>query len=321
MILLASSSKKGRILLSLSYKFTLKSNKLNIVANSHPVIPAPSMFISLSFNESSRKTCSGIIPPTPISPCFEPVARMIISVFIFLLSTKTVFSSSITASPSIKFIFFDKEIAPGGYIFTAKTKDNKCVLGVGLDRIIANKSLEYYLEKAKSHKTISKILDSAKISNTFSGFAKYGILEKHSMGNILLTGDAGRFGDPFFCYGVRQSILSGYNAAEICKKTLDANLYLESGAKYESSMKELQNEIKLGLFLRSIYNKLDNKDIDVIVKIISDAQKDGLDLDYIFKKNNNLLIKNILKNMNGCFSITLKTLPRLVEYLLKIRNI
>ncbi|UCH71561.1 MAG: FAD-dependent monooxygenase [Thermoplasmatales archaeon] len=217
-------------------------------------------------------------------------------------------------------IFFDKKIAPGGYVFTAKTKTDDCVLGVGCDKSTTNKSPEKYFEKVKSHHIISKILNNAEINNTFSGLGKYGILQRHSIGNVMLVGDAGRFGDPLFCYGVRQSILSGYNAAIVCIKNLDSNLDFELSTQYESSMRELQKEIKIGLFLREAYKKLNNKDIDVIVKIIHDAQKDGLDLDYIFKKNNNLLFKHILKNMGRCSSITLRILPNLAEYLLKIRN-
>jgi len=217
-------------------------------------------------------------------------------------------------------IFLNKKIAPGGYIFSAKTSKEDCVLGVGFDRALTNNSHEEVFKKAKSNTMISDILKNADIKNIFKGFGKYGILKRHSIGNILLVGDAGRFVDPLFCYGVRQAILSGYNASMCCKNCLDSNRNLEISKEFESSMKDLQDEIKIGLFLRKVYNRLDNRDIDVIVKIVSDAQKDGLNIDYIFKNNNKLIIKHILKNMRRCSSITIRTLPHLFEYLLKIRS-
>jgi digeranylgeranylglycerophospholipid reductase len=217
-------------------------------------------------------------------------------------------------------IFFDKNIAPGGYIFAAKTENNECVLGVGFDPSMTNKSPKEHFEKAKSNKLISKILKDAKILNHFSGFGKYGFLQRHSIGNLMLAGDAGRFGDPFLCYGVRPAILSGYNATNTCKTLLESTSDLSQSMKYESSMMDLQNAIKIGLFLRKVYKKLNNKDIDVIVKILSDAQEDGLDLDRLFRCNNNILIKHLLKNMGGCSHIVLRALPNVAEYFFKIRN-
>jgi len=217
-------------------------------------------------------------------------------------------------------VFFDRNTAPGGYIFTAKTKNNECVFGVGFDPSLTNRTPEELLKKAKSHHLISKIFKDAKIENQFGGFGKYGVLTRHSIGNVMLVGDAGKFGDPFLCYGVRQSILSGYNAINICKSSYESNIEFDLCNKYESCMKNLQNEIKIGLFLRKAYKKLDNKDIDVIVKILSNAQKDGLNLDNLFKNKNNLLIKHIVKNTGRCSSIALRVLPYFAEYLIRIRN-
>ena len=231
-----------------------------------------------------------------------------------------IYGTDFNLPKEITHVFFDKKIAPGGYVFIAKTKKNECVLGIGFDPSVTNKSPEELLKIVKSHKFISNILKGAIIKNHFRGYGKYGFLQRHSYGNIMLVGDAGRFGDPFLCYGLRQAILSGYNATRCCKSLLDSTSDLEENINYESSMMNLQNEIKIGLFLRKVYKKLNNKDIDVIVKIISDAQKDGLNLDYLFKKNNKLLIRHILKNIDRCSYIALRALPNLVGYILKTHH-
>jgi len=232
-----------------------------------------------------------------------------------------VYGKNFNLPTGITHVFFDRNIAPGGYIFAAKSKENNCVLAVGIDSSMTNINPQQYYKKIKSHKLLSDILKDAEIKNPLSGFGRIGLLKRHSIGNIMLVGDAGRFPDPLFCYGVRQAILSGYNAAKTINLCLQSAIEKKPSEKFESSMVELQNEIKLGYFLRKAFRKMRNKDIDTIVKILSDAQKDGLDIDYLFKKNNNLLIKNIIRNFGRCSSITLRALPNIIEYLVNIRHI
>lgn len=82
---------------------------------------------------------------------------------------------------------------------------------------------EHYV-KALAGNRISNILQDSNILNQLHGYGRYGILKHHAIGNVMMVGDAGRFLDPFLCYGVRQSILSGYNAANICKSSLESYL-------------------------------------------------------------------------------------------------
>jgi flavin-dependent dehydrogenase len=211
-------------------------------------------------------------------------------------------------------------IAPGGYIFATRSKHNECVLGVGIDPYLTDMTPKEHYDKAMADRRISNILQDANILNQLHGYGKYGLLKHHAIGNVMMVGDAGRFPDPFLCYGVRQAILSGYNAANVCKSSLLSNLDVEPCTAFESSMKKLQNDIKLGLFLRKVYRRIDNNDLDAIVKIVADAQDDGLDVDYLFKEKNSLLVRHILKNGGSCTKMFIKSLPYLVEYLLKTHH-
>jgi len=149
------------------------------------------------------------------------------------------------------------------------------------------------------------------------GYGRYGLLKHHAIGNIMMVGAAGRFSDPLFCYGVRQAILSGYNAANICVHSLESTLDVEPSIAFESTMKELQNQIKQGLFFRKVFRRIDNNDLDAIVRIVADAQDDGLNVDYLFKENTAILMKHILRHGGSCTKMFLKSIPYLVEYLLK----
>jgi len=231
-----------------------------------------------------------------------------------------VFGTDFNLPIGVTHVYFDRMIAPGGYIFATRSKHNECVLGIGIDPYLTDMSPKEHYEKAMADKRISDILQGANILNQLQGYGKYGLLKQHAIGNIMMAGDAGFFSDPFLCYGVRQAILSGYNAANVCKSSLESSLDVEPCMAFESSMKGLQNDIKLGLFLRKVYRRIDNNDLDAIVRIVSDAQDEGLDVDYLFKEKNSLLIKHILKNGGSCTKMFLKSLPYLFEYLLKTHH-
>jgi flavin-dependent dehydrogenase len=231
-----------------------------------------------------------------------------------------VFGTDFNLPVGVTHVFFDRTIAPGGYIFATRSKHNQCVLGVGIDPSITNMTPRQHYEKAMADNRISSIVKGAKILNQLQGFGRYGLLKRHAIGNIMMVGDAGRFLDPLLCYGVRQAIISGYNAANTCKLSLESSLDCEPSIAFESSMKELQNQIKQGLFFRKVYRRIDNNDLDAIVRIVADAQDDGLNVDHLFKENNSILLKHILKNGGSCTRMFLKSVPYLVEYLLKTHH-
>lgn len=232
-----------------------------------------------------------------------------------------VYGTDFNLPTGLTHIFFDKKLSPGGYVYAVKNGEKSCVLGVGLDPLLTNNAPEECYQKLKTHKIISKILNNAKISSEFSGFGKFGLLKKRAIGNVMLIGDAGRLLNPLFGFGLKQAILSGYIAANVCKSVKESATQRDVCGEYESNISSLINEIKFSLFLRKVYRKITNKDINTVIKILIESQKDGLDFDYIFKKDNKILIKNILRNPGSCAEISLKALPNLAEYLLKIYHL
>jgi flavin-dependent dehydrogenase len=231
-----------------------------------------------------------------------------------------VFGTDFHLPVGVTYVFFDRMIVPGGYIFASRSRQNQCVLGVGIDPCLTDMTPRQHYEKAMADNGISAIVKDAKILNQLQGYGRYGLLKHHAVGNIMMVGDAGRFSDPLFCYGVRQAILSGYNAANVCVSSLESSLDCESHIAFESSMKELQNQIRQGLFFRKVFRRINNNDLDAIIRIVADAQDDGLDVDYLFKEKNTILMKHILKNGGSCTKMFLKSAPFLVEYLLKTHH-
>ncbi len=108
----------------------------------------------------------------------------------------------------------------------------------------------------------------------------------------------------------------GYDATGFGVTKLDYICIVDKIASYKKQA--LINDIKLSLFLRKAYRKINNQDIDAIVKILTGIQEEGLTLDYIFRRDNLLLLKHILKNGKRSTLMFLKTFPNIAEYLLKI---
>ena len=65
-------------------------------------------------------------------------------------------------------------------------------------------------------------------------------------------------------YGVNYALLSGYKAANIIDQNLEKNIHLEqyNNYYYENFLEYFKNSIKA----RLIFNKLNNKDLDFIIK-------------------------------------------------------
>lgn len=232
-----------------------------------------------------------------------------------------VYGTDFAIPPGEPHIFFHRDMAPGGYVFAGRSRNNECVLGVGFDPCMEKRPKEDCFADATSHPRISSILDDATIINHFSGLGVYGSLTRRATANVLLAGDAGRLLDPLICFGLRQAILSGYAAATVCSECLAGAADLKPSQAYEDKIADLVTINNLGLFLRKVYRTLDNRDLDTIVKIVADAQRDGLNLDHLFQEHNRILLRHILRHGRGCTRMAVKTMPYLIEYLLKVQHL
>jgi flavin-dependent dehydrogenase len=231
-----------------------------------------------------------------------------------------IFCQNLNLPIDVTHVFFDNDIAPGGYVFTASSNKNS-ILGIGLDPLLTDKTPKDFFQKIKCHSKISKILDKVKIQNDFYGIGKISLLRKRAIGNIMLVGDAGRFLDPFLGFGLNQAIQSGYFAARTCGDSINNIGDRDPSKEFELKISQLKNELKLSLFIRKVYRKINNSDIDLVIKILIDAQKQGLSLDTILKEKNSILIKNILKNGGKSTKLFLKAFPNFIDYLFRIQPI
>ena len=139
-------------------------------------------------------------------------------------------------------VFFNTKLIPAGYFFVAKTRKELCVASI-----------------------VTNILSDVKPLNYFSGSCTLGLLKKRTYSNFCAVGDAAYVMDPLFAYGVRPAIISGYLAAEAIKYNLENERC--DLLDYELALREyLLSKEKLAFFLRRLFCKMNNRDLDFLVE-------------------------------------------------------
>ena len=180
-------------------------------------------------------------------------------------------------------IFFDSELIPGGYFFVGKAHRGLGVASIVLNKAKINGSLKKYFDAfVKSNDVVSKMLSNVNVLNFFKGSCKTVALKQHFRGNVALVGDAARVMDPVFGYGVRPAILSGYLAAQALEKSLSKNRNFLF--EYERNLnQDLLFDENFNHFLRRVFDRLDNSDLDFIVESAHNTHK-FRNLDIVLEK-------------------------------------
>jgi len=163
-------------------------------------------------------------------------------------------------------VIFDSEFAPGAYIYGGSI-NNESFIGIVIDNQITRKSSKEYFNFNKKQNDFFRKFENSKILNLFGGKGKYGIIENLVKENLILVGSAGLLNDPFMGYGVNHAIFSGYKASNA---TIDNLNNEEKLNKYENFYKEnFLSYFKKAMKTREIFKKLNNKDLDFIIRALS----------------------------------------------------
>jgi len=152
-------------------------------------------------------------------------------------------------------IYFDKNLAPGGYIYSGSIKNISFFCNVIDDIFFKKIKLQNNLKKFIEH----KISWDFKNINFFGGIGASGI-HYNNLKNVLLVGGAALFYDPFLGYGLNYAFESGYFAAHAI-----INYNIEIYKKY---VKEIQTEINNRVRVREIWRKADNIFFDNLIKVL-----------------------------------------------------
>jgi digeranylgeranylglycerophospholipid reductase len=173
-------------------------------------------------------------------------------------------------SPDTSEIYFDAEFIRGGYFYMVTAKSGLSSVAIVLDSAQVRKPVEaYFYHYVRRNKEIAERIKS--FDNGFSGEVDLYRLPEHRYQNMLFAGDAAGLFDPLMGYGIMPAILSGYYAG---KYSVEAGKKgdCEELKSYERVLRASFNRRRSYLF-RQIFDSLDNKDLDTLIKMANDLEE------------------------------------------------
>ena len=177
--------------------------------------------------------------------------------------------------PDTSEIYFDAELAPGGYFYIVTCLSGISSAGIVLDSDKMQKPAgDYFYEYLNKNTAIADKLKH--ITNKFVGRGEMFDLDTYQKENLLFVGDAAGLIDPFLGYGMMPAIVSAYCAGKHAVNAInDTDYSLLSG--YDAEIKQRFPK-RLPLLYRKVFNSLNNKDFELLIEMVERLQS-KIDID------------------------------------------
>jgi digeranylgeranylglycerophospholipid reductase len=164
-------------------------------------------------------------------------------------------------------IYFDAALIKGGYFYMVTAKNGISSAAVVLDSTKMKKPVDkYFYEYLRRNIEVAERIKA--IDGRFGGEANLLRLPEHLYQNVLFAGDAAGLIDPLMGYGMLPAIASGYYAGKYSVEAIKEGDY-EALKKYEWELKKGFNK-RMSYAFRRIFESLDNKDIDMLIKMANE---------------------------------------------------
>ncbi|MGC8924251.1 MAG: geranylgeranyl reductase family protein [Candidatus Micrarchaeia archaeon] len=151
-------------------------------------------------------------------------------------------------------VYLSQKLFPGFFGWVVPVCDGKAIIGFGASKNIPiGGIMKKFMEWAE-------IRENYKTEHKFGGMIPLGIRARLQKSNVLLVGDAGGFAKATSGGGVYYSTLS----AKMAAKCIADNCISD----YERMIAKTIKELKLHMYLREVYNLLDDFTINSIVRFI-----------------------------------------------------
>lgn len=167
--------------------------------------------------------------------------------------------SNLTPIPNTSEIFFDKNYAPGGYVWIYPIGKNGAKIGLGINKSLSAKSAFEYLDQfiEENPLVVDRLKNASQIAKISGAIPSGGILDKTCVENVLLVGDAAGMVDPITGAGISYAILTGEIAGKVISDALKKK-DLSLLSQYETKWKKLlertfTRSLKKRKFANTIY--------------------------------------------------------------------
>lgn len=152
-------------------------------------------------------------------------------------------------------IYFDKEYAPGGYVYSGSVGNETfyCIVydKGAIDTLDSSEKLNQFIKE--NHK------ETIKSQSYFTGNGISGIIE-NKYHNVYFLGGAALLNDPFLGYGLNYAIESAYIAANA--------IFNNDPSIYDEYLTNIQHIFKEMVSIRDIWRKADNDFFDLLLDVL-----------------------------------------------------
>lgn len=155
-------------------------------------------------------------------------------------------------NPAKLFMWLDTRYSKTAYAYLVPMEKKRAFLGL----VVPDSTLEEARERWKKfwemeHHPYEQVNEVIVEHNA-------GFVYPHQVGNLLFAGVAGGFQEPFLGFGMLSAIKSGVLAGRA----------IATGKRYEDLLVQLKEDMKHSLILREMFNSVDNKALDNIMKVL-----------------------------------------------------
>jgi digeranylgeranylglycerophospholipid reductase len=168
-------------------------------------------------------------------------------------------------------IYFDAELAPGGYFYHVTSPNGYSSAGIVINSNRMEHDLEHYFYAFVSKHSDILPCEIVSSSQKFTGERRLFTLDQHYHENMLVAGDAAGVIDPLMVYGMMPAIVTGYFAGLYSVEAIKKGHYQELG-NYEQNLRTFVIRRRNYIYTR-LFESFDNKDFDSIIKLANDLGK------------------------------------------------
>jgi digeranylgeranylglycerophospholipid reductase len=188
--------------------------------------------------------------------------------------------------PDTSEIYFDAELAPGGYFYLVTCLNGISSAGIVLDSNKMQKNAgDYFFEYLNKNPKIADKINPIITINNFVGCGEMFDLDMYLKKNLLFVGDAAGLIGPFLGYGMMPAIISAYCAGKHSVNAVnDKDYSLLNG--YDAEIKQRFTK-RLPHLYRKVFNSFNNEDFDLLIEMLKRLQS-KIDIDELLSQLDSL---------------------------------
>jgi len=200
--------------------------------------------------------------------------------------------TNIDIDPDRLEIYFDQELAPGGYFWIFPKGKNKANVGIGVRKPFSKDAAYDYLKKCIE--TVPGLKNGSVLEVNSGGVPVGGLLKDMVLDNFMVAGDAAHHANPMHGGGIAEAFVGGRIAGEVAAEGIAAgNTSKKFLSRYNDRWwKERGNKLMKVYKLKEVIESLNNEELNWLchelqgmnLSDFSSANKFGLLAKILMKK-------------------------------------